>query len=209
MRHTAATPSPGRDPSRGLLARLRDRAAGGSERGAVMIEVLVFMGVIALTGAMYLSTSLVAGDVQRRNEGRDVAVQQARDTLEKFKSLPWAKVGHNPAQPYYDTRSWCNDHPAETVTHHASTYSDPDLRSARTGTINGYIYRQCIHITWSPETVAAGTPADAGGYGTKVISARMGYRPIGETGWREAGVYSIRRTATPAEAAPPAVGGTP
>lgn len=63
------------------------------DKGSIILEGVVSLGLIALLTLGYTSVSIQATITQRTSVNDSIAVQAAQDALEKAKATSWAKVG--------------------------------------------------------------------------------------------------------------------
>lgn len=64
-----------------------------NDRGSIILEVVISLGVIAMLTLGYTNVSTSASITQRTAVNESIAVQAAQDALEKAKATNWANVG--------------------------------------------------------------------------------------------------------------------
>lgn len=188
----------------GLLARLRERLAGRSrERGDVMVEVIIFMGVISLVAGSYTNASNSATAASRSMTAIDTVNQQAQGVLEQAQVQPWETLGFNFGDQSTPTGYSQSEYDDEPIVRHGETNDGDAALSLQPHveiTTRGVEMEQSTYITWTDNP--AGTPA--GAYGTKKVTVVIEYHAPGVPGTKSK-TFSTTRTSTPSEAVPTSV----
>lgn len=185
----------------GMLARLRERLHGrDNERGDALIEVMIWMGVIALLVTTYASASLHLNQVTRHSTAVDTVNQHGQAMLERAQVQPWATLGFN-----LDVQDAGPDGAAgprdgkPAVFHDVAVSTDPDEIIQPHVVVNGVRkvkMTQNVFVTWKDR--AAGTPAASAG--TKIVTVVIDFEAPGSPGGSK--TYTTERSSTPAEALP-------
>lgn len=199
MTYTAASQSRGRGPLRRLRARLHKRLDAKSERGDLLIEVVIAMAVIGTTLASYTSSNMTMEHVSRSRTAVDIVAQQAQAVLQEAKSSPWDRLGFNPA-----VQSNVPDTDAEgqfTVTHDLPSVpgSLTPFKEVERGNIT---MTQRVDIVWEGCTDAAACATrSSAAFDTKKVTVTINFRVPGSTEEKKK-VYTMSRSATASEAVP-------
>ena len=71
------------------------RRRKGRQKGSMLIEAIIAIGLLAYLMLGYSQASAQAGKVQRTNVNETVATQAATAYIEQLRATPWSKVGIN------------------------------------------------------------------------------------------------------------------
>jgi hypothetical protein len=191
---------------------LANRWREGRERGDLLLEALIFMAVIALTASAYLGTAMTSQAVVRSSQTTDIVSQQAQETMEALKVVPWASLAFNPNQTSPQDQTTALPYGSKQIVATDAVMPATAIPPVSTITIKGVTMTRRVYIVWRSPLTPNPVPA-AGAAGTKDIYIRMTFKRPGDTVSRST-LFTMSRTSTAAEAQPivlpnSAVAGTP
>lgn len=186
---------------RAVLDAVRTRVSrrlNRDERGSILIEAVVFMGIIALAMAGYSTMNASVNRAQRSQTAQDIVAQQAHGMLETAEALEWDQLGFNPAQIGVRTGVTVGTTTYPTVKDAAVAKRTDvnDLLPSATITRAGVTMTQSVDIAWYDAHTSS---SPAGTYGSKLVSVVISYKVLGSSTVRTQ-KFSFVRVAKPPEA---------
>lgn len=179
--------NPPRATSSTLTRALRARPR--HHRGMGMLEVVVFMFILALVAGSATIAATNAAQSQGFTKRSDIAGQAASGLLEEAQALPWDSLGYIssdlPASRSFEGRNIVELGPTAP----AAGY----IRPRQTLTIKGTTVTLENWVTWVSGPAATG-------FGTKRVTSRVTFASAG--GKTRTEVYTFDRTSSPTEARP-------
>lgn len=152
----------------------------------MMLEAVVFMGVIMVVCAGFIGLNNNVHHSQRHAQAVDIAAQSAKGLMEKVKATPWDKIG-----------MWTGDISGTPATHVGSTAGafvripgatrPVGVRASGPGHVHDGESTKVkvdlrMFVTWNGGCQGGCTSTTpAGNYGSKTVTIKATFTPLGRT----------------------------
>lgn len=185
-------------PAHGRVHRARTRLSGRvrNERGDVLFEMVILIGVLGTVFAWFVTAQAITTHVQRKAAGRNVAHQYAQTLLEKSAATPWATLLSCGDDGATDGPQIAANGERAAYQHTGCPAGRPDRVTDETQM--GYALHSELLITWHTPATDPAPPPGAGG--TKTVTVTVDYWPAGNPDLAKTLRRTVQRTSLPADA---------
>lgn len=167
--------------------RLIRRVAASGEQGAILIESLIAMVVIAIVCGSFATAGYAVSINVRNSHAHDVATQATHGLLEEALAASWSSLAFLPG-----------DGPAMVGTAHTVRGEEAAFRSTESRTVNGRKVDLAVTVVWKRGSNTCASTCSPSEFGTKVVTASASWRAADGRTIRS--VKRIERTADASEA---------